>query len=55
MDEAAYRRQVRYLRRYAHTADVPRDPYDVSARLTQRLLRYDRAVKLRSRRRIARR
>jgi hypothetical protein len=46
MDETAYRRQVRYLRRYAVTADIPRDPYDVSAGLTQRLLRYDRAVKL---------
>jgi hypothetical protein len=46
MDEAAYRRQVRYLRRYAHTADIPRDPYDVSAGLTQRLLGYDHAVKL---------
>lgn len=46
MNETAYRRQLSQLRRYADQPDIPRDPYDISAGLTQRLLRYDRAVRL---------
>lgn len=46
MDEAAYRRQVDSLRRYRAEPDIPHDPYDIPAGLAQRLLRYDRTVKL---------
>ena len=41
MDEASYSRQLRGLRAYASMRRlVPSDPYDVSAALAQRLLRY---------------
>jgi len=40
MDEAHYDQQLDELRRYRGTRVVPRDPYDVSAELANRLLRY---------------
>ncbi len=47
MDRKSYEHQVEHLRRYAHLSDIPRDPYDISARLAQRLLRHDRTIRLR--------
>lgn len=46
MDATAYGRQVRYVHRYAADSNIPTDPYDVSAALVQRLLRYDRDIQL---------
>jgi hypothetical protein len=40
MDEARYRRQIEGLRKYADIAEVPPDPYDISAPLAHRLIGY---------------
>lgn len=46
MDLAAYQKQVRGLRTYRRTAEIPSDPYDVPVSLAKRLLAYDRAIHL---------
>jgi hypothetical protein len=46
MDERAYRQQLHKLARYRGVSEIPRDPYDISALLAQRLLRYDRTIRL---------
>src|SRR2546427_11604344 len=59
MSYRSYVKQVRGLRRYAAVSAIPKDPYDVSVRLAERLIgyhniilspaenrRYNRAVKL---------
>jgi hypothetical protein len=40
MDEARYRQQIEGLRKYADIAEVPPDPYDISAPLAHRLMGY---------------
>jgi hypothetical protein len=40
MDEARYRRQLEGLKNYADIAEVPPDPYDISARLAHTLMGY---------------
>ena len=40
MDEARYRQQINGLRTYSEIAEVPPDPYDISAPLAQRLMGY---------------
>jgi len=40
MDEARYHQQIEGLRKYADTAEVPPDPYDISAPLAHRLMGY---------------
>jgi hypothetical protein len=40
MDEARYRQQIEGLRKYADVAEVPPDPYDISAPLAHRLIGY---------------
>jgi hypothetical protein len=49
IDEHAYAEQVRALRRYAHIGQIPRDPYDVTVALAQRLLRYQVGIRLSTR------
>jgi len=48
MNFAAYRAQVDGLTPYAAVHQIPRDPYDVSAALAQRLLAYRDAIRLSS-------
>ena len=40
MDEARYRQQIEGLKKYADIAEVPPDPYDISAPLAHRLMGY---------------
>ena len=40
MDEARYRQQINDLRDYSEIAEVPPDPYDISAPLAHRLMGY---------------
>jgi len=40
MDEARYRQQLEGLKKYADIAEVPPDPYDISARLAHTLMGY---------------
>ena len=40
MDEARYRQQIEGLREYSEIAEVPPDPYDISAPLAHRLMGY---------------
>jgi hypothetical protein len=40
MDEARYRRQLEGLKNYADIAEVPPDPYDISAHLAHTLMGY---------------
>lgn len=40
MDEARYRQQLNGLRSYAEIAEVPPDPYDISAPLAHKLMGY---------------
>src|SRR4029077_3783912 len=40
MDEARYRQQIEGLRKYADIAEVPPDPYEISAPLAHRLMGY---------------
>jgi hypothetical protein len=40
MDAVTYARQLRALRPYAQIHEIPRNPYDIPARLAQELLRY---------------
>ena len=40
MDEARYRQQIEGLRKYTDIAEVPPDPYDISAPLAHRLMGY---------------
>jgi hypothetical protein len=40
MDEARYRQQIEGLKKYADIAEVPPDPYDISARLAHTLMGY---------------
>ena len=40
MDETRYRQQIEGLRKYADIAEVPPDPYDISAPLAHRLMGY---------------
>ena len=45
MDEARYRQQIEGLRKYADIAEVPPDPYDISAPLAHKLMGdYDLAL-----------
>jgi len=46
MELAAYRAQVRGLRAYRATTQIPRDPYDIPVSLAKRMLAYDRAIHL---------
>lgn len=46
MNLAAYRSQVRGLRRYASISQIPRDPFDISVVLAKRLLRYQSTIRL---------
>jgi hypothetical protein len=45
MDAGTYRRQLEALRPYAQIQEIPRNPYDIPARLAQELLRY-RGIRL---------
>jgi hypothetical protein len=49
MDLTTYEWQVKALRRYAATPQIPRDPYDVPVALGRTLLRYDSAIHLSAR------
>jgi hypothetical protein len=40
MDEARYRQQIEGLKKYADIAEVPSDPYDISAPLAHTLMGY---------------
>jgi hypothetical protein len=40
MDEARYRQQLNGLRNYSEIAEVPPDPYDISAPLAHKLIGY---------------
>jgi hypothetical protein len=40
MDAVTYRRHLQALRPYAQIREIPRNPYDIPARLAQQLLRY---------------
>ena len=40
MDEARYRQQIDGLKKYADIAEVPPDPYDISAPLAHKLMGY---------------
>ena len=40
MDEARYRQQIEGLKKYADIAEVPPDPYDISAPLAHTLMGY---------------
>ena len=40
MDEARYRQQLEGLKKYADIAEIPPDPYDISARLAHTLMGY---------------
>jgi hypothetical protein len=40
MDEARYRQQIEGLKQYADIAEVPPDPYDISAPLAHKLMGY---------------
>jgi hypothetical protein len=45
MDEARYRQQIEGLKKYAKIAEVPPDPYDISAPLAHKLMAdYDLAL-----------
>ncbi len=46
MDRRRYVEQVRELRRFSGVSAIPPDPYDVSVRLAQTLVRYDRDIVL---------
>lgn len=46
MQLAAYKAQVRGLRRYASIAQIPSDPYDIAVPLAKRLLAYDLSIRL---------
>ena len=46
METVSYRQQVSGLRRYSGTAQVPPDPYDISAAQAKRLLVYDQNIGL---------
>jgi hypothetical protein len=46
MDQTSYRHQVAQLGKYAALPEVPRDPYDVPARLARRLLGYEHTITL---------
>ena len=46
MDQSTYEWQVKAIRSYAFTAQIPRDPYDVPASLARRLLDYDKTIRL---------
>ena len=46
MNLPRYRRQVAALRRYVAIPQIPPDPYDIPARLAQRLIRYQEAIRL---------
>lgn len=52
MEEAHYEQQLEGLRRYRPSSVVPRDPYDVTAAMAKRLLRY-RQISLDQRQRTA--
>jgi hypothetical protein len=40
MDEARYRQQLKGLKKYSDIAEVPPDPYDISAPLASKLMSY---------------
>ena len=44
MDPTSYRRQTRSLRAYRTIAQIPRDPYDMFARVAKQLLAYQRTI-----------
>ena len=46
MNQEKYDAQVAGLRRYAHLAQIPVDPYDVGASLAKELLGYDNTISL---------
>jgi hypothetical protein len=46
MAYAEYVKQVNGLTAYRRVSEIPRDPYDISVALAQRLLRFDRSITL---------
>lgn len=51
MDLSTYEWQVKALRHYAFSAQIPTDPYDVPVSLARQLLHYDNAIHLVARQR----